>query len=137
LTEIRLTPTAASGAQPWIRLDRNELAGAFGDIGTDLPLIIGMILAAGLDRASVLIVFGMMQVFSGLRYGMPMAVQPLKAVAAIVIAQRLSGATIHGAGNWKRVVETLSLSLVQRPVGVGAREAVHHRDLARRRGVRD
>ena len=98
MTEILLTPAAASGAQPWIRLDRHELAGAFGDIGTDLPLIIGMILAAGLDSASVLIVFGMMQVFSGLRYGMPMAVQPLKAVAAIVIAQRFSGATIYGAG---------------------------------------
>jgi hypothetical protein len=25
----------------WIRFDRNELAGAFGDIGTDLPLIVG------------------------------------------------------------------------------------------------
>jgi hypothetical protein len=47
LTEILLTPKAAPVAQPWIRLDRNELAGAFGDIGTDLPLIIGMILATG------------------------------------------------------------------------------------------
>ena len=136
MTEIRLTPKAAPVAQPWIRLDRNELAGAFGDIGTDLPLIIGMILAAGLDSASVLIVFGMMQVFSALCYGMPMAVQPLKAVAAIVIAQRFSGATIYGAGNWKRVVETLSLSLVQHPARVGVRKAVH-RDLPRRRGVRD
>ena len=136
MTEILLTPKAAPVAQPWIRLDRNELAGAFGDIGTDLPLIIGMILAAGLDSASVLIVFGMMQVFSGLRYGMPMAVQPLKAVAAIVIAQRLSGATIHGAGNWKRVVETLTLSLVKHPVRLRGRKTVH-RDLARRGGVRD
>ena len=36
-----------------IRFDRNELAGSFGDIGTDLPLIVGMILAAGLDSGSV------------------------------------------------------------------------------------
>ena len=84
----------------------------------------------------MLIVFGMMQVFSGLRYGMPMAVQPLKAVAAIVIAQRLSGATIYGAGNWKRVVETLTLSLVKHPVRLRGRKTVH-RDLARRGGVRD
>ena len=28
-----------------IRFDRNEVAGAFGDIGTDLPLIVAMILA--------------------------------------------------------------------------------------------
>ena len=41
-----------------IKFDRNELSGAFGDIGTDLPLIIGMIVAAGLDSGSVLIIRG-------------------------------------------------------------------------------
>lgn len=82
----------------WIRFDRNELAGAFGDIGTDLPLIVGMILAAGLDSASALIMFGVMQVFTGLRYGIPMPVQPLKAMAALVIAQKLSGSVLFGGG---------------------------------------
>ena len=28
-----------------IRFDRNEVAGAFGDLGTDLPLLIGVIAA--------------------------------------------------------------------------------------------
>ncbi|MGO9608316.1 MAG: putative sulfate/molybdate transporter [Verrucomicrobiia bacterium] len=82
----------------WIRFDRNELAGAFGDIGTDLPLIVGMILAAGLDSAGVLIMFGAMQIFTGLRYGIPMPVQPLKAMAALVIAQKLSGGVLFGGG---------------------------------------
>ncbi len=82
----------------WIRFDRNEFAGAFGDIGTDLPLVIAMILVAGLDAASALIMFGVMQVFTGLRYGIPMAVQPLKAMAALVIAQKLSGGVLFGGG---------------------------------------
>jgi xanthine/uracil/vitamin C permease (AzgA family) len=82
----------------WIRFDRNELAGAFGDIGTDLPLIVGMILVAGLDTASALVMFGAMQVFTGLRYGIPMPVQPLKAMAALVIAQKLSGGVLFGGG---------------------------------------
>jgi xanthine/uracil/vitamin C permease (AzgA family) len=82
----------------WIRFDRNELAGAFGDIGTDLPLIVGMMLAAGLDTASALVMFGAMQVFTGLRYGIPMPVQPLKAMAALVIAQKLSGGVLFGGG---------------------------------------
>jgi xanthine/uracil/vitamin C permease (AzgA family) len=85
-------------SRDWIRFDRNELAGAFGDIGTDLPLIVGMILAAGLDSASVLIMFGAMQIFTGLRYGIPMPVQPLKAMAALVIAQKLSGGVLFGGG---------------------------------------
>lgn len=81
-----------------IRFDRNELSGAFGDIGTDLPLIVGMILASGLDSASVLILFGVMQLFTGLSYGLPMPVQPLKAVAVIVITEKLSGNIVYGGG---------------------------------------
>ena len=57
-----------------------------------------MILAAGLDSASVLIMFGAMQIFTGLRYGIPMPVQPLKAMAALVIAQKLSGGVLFGGG---------------------------------------
>jgi len=81
-----------------IKFDRNELSGAFGDIGTDFPLVVGMILASGLDTASVLIMFGVMQIVTALTYGLPMPVQPLKAVAVLVIAQKLSGNIIYGAG---------------------------------------
>ena len=81
-----------------LRFDRNELSGAFGDLGTDLPLVVGTVLAAGLDPASVLTVYGAMQVATGLVYRMPMPVQPLKAVAALVITQRLPAATLYGGG---------------------------------------
>lgn len=81
-----------------LRFDRNEFAGAFGDLGTDLPLLIGVIAASGMDSAGVLIVFGLMQVFSGLWYRLPMPVQPLKAFAALVIAQKIPGRVIFGGG---------------------------------------
>lgn len=87
--------TTAKGG---IRFDRNELAGAFGDIGTDLPLVVGMILAAGLHSASVLIMFGLMQWLTAFRYRMPMPVQPLKAVAVIVIAQKIAPEVLYGGG---------------------------------------
>ena len=70
-------------ARAGIRFDRNELSGAFGDIGADFPLIVGIILAAHLDPASILIVFGGMQILTGLLYRMPMLAQPLKAMAVI------------------------------------------------------
>lgn len=57
-----------------------------------------MILAARLDAASVLVVFGAMQVLTGLIYRMPMPVQPLKAMAAIVITQQVSAGTLYGGG---------------------------------------
>src|SRR5512141_3485726 len=92
------TLPAESPSASGIRFDRNELAGAFGDIGTDLPLIVGMILAAGLHSASVLVMFGLMQFFTALRYRMPMPVQPLKAVAVLVITQKVAPEVLYGGG---------------------------------------
>ncbi|MFN3426414.1 MAG: putative sulfate/molybdate transporter [Candidatus Thermochlorobacter sp.] len=91
-----ITPSATS--RLGIRFDRNEWNGAFGDIGTDLPLLAGMILTAQLDTASVLILFGAMQLFTGFFYRLPMPVQPLKAMAALVISQNLSGNILFGGG---------------------------------------
>ena len=82
----------------FIRFDRQELAGAFGDIGTDFPLLVGMILAARLDACSVLVMYGLMQIITGLIYQRPMPVQPLKAVAALVITQKLAAGTLYGGG---------------------------------------
>ncbi|MGI9044721.1 MAG: putative sulfate/molybdate transporter [Gemmatimonadaceae bacterium] len=81
-----------------MRFDRNELAGAFGDIGTDLPLVAGMILAAGLHSASVLVMFGLMQLVTAFVYRIPMPVQPLKAVAVIVITQQVAPEMLYGGG---------------------------------------
>ena len=89
---------APKSTYPRVRFDRNELSGAFGDIGTDFPLIVGMILAAHLDPASVLIIFGVMQLMTGLLYGMPMPAQPLKAMAVIVITQNLAGNILYAGG---------------------------------------
>lgn len=81
-----------------LRFDRNELAGAFGDVGTDLPLLAGMILAARLDPAAVFTVFGLLQILTGLAYGLPMPMQPLKAMAVLVITQRITGPVLMGGG---------------------------------------
>lgn len=81
-----------------IRFDRNEFAGAFGDIGTTLPLIFGICIAAKVDAVGVLIMFGLMQIFTGLVYKIPMAVQPLKAMAAIVISQKIDANILFGGG---------------------------------------
>lgn len=81
-----------------IKFNKQEWSGAFGDIGTDLPLILAMILAANLYIPGVLIIFGLMQVATGYYYRMPMPAQPLKAMATLVIAQQIGGNILMGAG---------------------------------------
>ncbi|HEX7603866.1 MAG TPA: putative sulfate/molybdate transporter, partial [Polyangiaceae bacterium] len=90
-----MTPTAPA---PRVRFDRHELAGAFGDLGTDLPLLVGLVATCHLDAASVCIVYGLLQIATGLTYGIPMPVQPLKAMAAIMLAQKLSAGTYAAGG---------------------------------------
>ena len=68
------------------RFNRVELAGAFGDLGTLLPIVLGMILINGLSTTSVFLSFGVFYLVTGLYYRLPVPVQPLKAVAAIAIA---------------------------------------------------
>ncbi len=79
-------PTAAPVHDERLRFDRVELAGAFGDLGTLLPIVIAMILINGLSPSTVFLGFGIFYLLTGIYYGLPVPVQPLKAVGAIAIA---------------------------------------------------
>ena len=57
---------------PRLRVDRHELAGAFGDIGTDLPLLIALIASCGLDVAGVCILLAGTLAGGGLAIGIAM-----------------------------------------------------------------
>lgn len=81
-----------------IQFNRQEFSGSFGDIGTDLPLMVGMIQAINLNSGSVFILFGLMQILTGFIYGLPMPLQPLKLMAVMVIAQKIAPNILYGAG---------------------------------------
>jgi hypothetical protein len=81
-----------------ILFNRRELAGAFGDLGTDLPLLVGVVIATGMDPTTTFVVFGVLQVLSGVAYRLPMPVQPLKAMAAIAIGSRLAPPLLAAGG---------------------------------------
>ena len=84
--------------QPWWRKVPAELAGACGDLGTFIPHVVGAITVAGLAPAGVLIGFGAFFIASGLFYGLPMAVQPMKAVSAVLVTGQVGPAEIAAAG---------------------------------------
>jgi len=90
------------------RFSRAELAGSLGDLGTFLPLLVAMSVQNGLDFASSLFFAGVFTIITGLLFRIPMAVQPMKAIAAIAIAQGMTTHEIAAAG---AVVSTLVLAL--------------------------
>ena len=94
-----------------MRFNLRELAGSLGDLGTFLPLVVAMAIGTGLDLGWMLIGAGLMNVASGLAFRLPVPVQPMKAIAAVAIAEGLVGGEIIAAGLIMGVVMTgLALS---------------------------
>ncbi|HEX5318969.1 MAG TPA: putative sulfate/molybdate transporter [Stellaceae bacterium] len=99
--------------KPLGRGDRSipqELSGACGDLGTFIPHAIGAITVAGLAPAGVLFGFGVFLVSTGLFYGLPLPVQPMKAVSAVILTDGLKPGQVAAAGMMLGVV-LLSLGL--------------------------
>ncbi|MEK0083671.1 putative sulfate/molybdate transporter [Benzoatithermus flavus] len=80
-----------------VRLAR-EGAGACGDLGTILPHAVGAMTVAGLSPTGVLFGFGTFLLGSGLFYRLPMAVQPMKAVSAVMLTGGLAPGEVAAAG---------------------------------------
>lgn len=80
--------------------NRSEWAGAFGDLGTLIPFIIGYISIMKLDPLGVLFMFGILLIASGLYYKTPVPIQPMKAIggAAITQSTAISPGMVWGAG---------------------------------------
>jgi len=75
-----------------------EVSGSLGDLGTFLPHIVGAITVVGMDPTGILTTFGLFYALSGAFYGIPMAVQPMKAASAAVLIEPMDPAAIAGAG---------------------------------------
>ena len=75
-----------------------EVGGACGDLGTFIPHVVGAMTVAGLAPAGVLFGFGAAFVTSGLFYGLPMALQPMKAISAVLLTGQLAPGAVAAAG---------------------------------------
>lgn len=84
--------------QHGFRFDLRELNGALGDIGTLLPLTVGMIAIVGLSAQAVLIGFGLFYIATGLIYRLPVPVQPMKTIAAVSLISAATPAAIALSG---------------------------------------
>jgi predicted benzoate:H+ symporter BenE len=81
-----------------------EASGACGDLGTFIPHVIGAMTVAGLAPAGVLFGFGVFLISTGLFYGLPLAVQPMKAVSAVILTDGLKPGEVAAAGMMRGVV---------------------------------
>lgn len=90
--------TLAGRAASRVAFDWSEVTGAVGDTVTVLPIVVAVAALTDLSLARLLLGFGVFQVVWGLHYGYPMSVEPMKALAALVIAGGLSTGEYVAAG---------------------------------------
>ncbi len=76
------------------KYDKMEFAGAFGDLGTLIPFVVGYITLNKMDPLGILVAFGVFKIFVGLYFRTPVPVQPMKAIGGMAIAH--AGTITHG-----------------------------------------
>ena len=77
-----------------------EFAGAFGDLGTLIPFVMGYVTLNHLDPLGILVAFGVFKIFVGLYFRTPIPIQPMKAIGGMAIAHAgtITPGMIWGSG---------------------------------------
>ncbi|KAF1078448.1 putative sulfate/molybdate transporter [Methanogenium sp. MK-MG] len=75
-----------------------EAAGSVGDFGTILPIVFGVALVSDMNISHILFFFAVWFIISGLYYRLPVPIEPMKAIGAVVIAGSLTHDIIAASG---------------------------------------
>jgi MFS superfamily sulfate permease-like transporter len=80
--------------------NKMEFAGAFGDLGTLIPFVVGYVTLNKMDPLGILVAFGLFKIFVGLYFRTPVPIQPMKAIGGMAIAhpEAITHGMIWGSG---------------------------------------
>jgi MFS superfamily sulfate permease-like transporter len=82
-----------------IRVTLEEIAGAVGDFGTIFPIMLGVaIVCPDVNVSHFFLFLAAWYIIAGFYYRLPIPIEPMKAIGAIVIAEGLSGGEIVASG---------------------------------------
>jgi SulP family sulfate permease len=82
------------------KISRMEFAGSLGDLGTLLPLSVGMILINNLSPSGIFMGVGLFYILSGIYFKVTTPVEPMKVISAYAIATGISASQIQASCLW-------------------------------------
>ena len=86
-------------SESWgFKIDSGEVTGAIGDSITVLPLVVALGLLTPASLPHVLVGFAVFQAVWGAAYGVPLSVEPMKALAGLAIAGSITYGELVAAG---------------------------------------
>jgi len=74
-----------------------ELSGSLGDLGALLPLVMGMIMVNDMSATGIFFTIGLFYLSAGHYFGVPIPVQPMKAISSYAIATGATAAQVSGS----------------------------------------
>ncbi len=80
------------------KISIRELGGAFGDWGTLIPFTIGYISIVGLNPAGIFLCLGITNIVLGLKFNLPLPVQPQKTIGTISLASNWTPSMVISTG---------------------------------------
>jgi len=83
---------------PDFRFNLEEMAGAVGDYGTLIPIVLGVAIVSNVNLGYMLLFFSFWYIITGIYYKMPVPVEPMKVIGAMVIAEGLNREEIVASG---------------------------------------
>ncbi|HEY0088819.1 MAG TPA: putative sulfate/molybdate transporter [Candidatus Lokiarchaeia archaeon] len=81
-----------------IKFTLAELGGSLGDWGTLIPFIIGYVSIVGLNPAGIFLCIGITNIILGIKYNLPLPVEPQKTIGTIAISQKWSPNLVISTG---------------------------------------
>ena len=84
--------------------NRTEFAGSLGDLGTLLPLAVGMIVINGLEPTGIFFTIGLFYILTGIYFRVTCPVEPMKVISGYAIAMSISAAQIQASCLWVCVI---------------------------------
>lgn len=81
-----------------LQFNLSEFNGSLGDFGTIIPIVMGVALVSDVNISTIFLFFSIWFIIAGLFYRLPIPIEPMKVIGAIVIAEGLAAPEIAASG---------------------------------------
>ncbi|KAK2624990.1 hypothetical protein QTJ16_005359 [Diplocarpon rosae] len=98
MTLLNIRRLHANNVATFRKSPLSEISGSLGDLGTLLPLMIALAVNNSISLSTTLVFSGLWNIVTGVWFGIPLPVQPMKAIAAVAIARKFSREETVSAG---------------------------------------
>ncbi|KAF2840053.1 hypothetical protein M501DRAFT_971913 [Patellaria atrata CBS 101060] len=76
----------------------SEISGSLGDLGTLMPILTALTVTRSISLVPTLLVTGIANILTGILFGIPLPVQPMKTIASVSIARNFTREETTSAG---------------------------------------